>query len=137
MEILDQQFPFLVLPFDESDNSNRNVSGFLNPLASLTHFSKLNYQILDLKGYTELNYKDVHDFAQAQNASINLKDQVQSFYKSMKPGQRDEVMSLVYSLNCMLEHFDAKDDCFSVGLLSKIVAHELNTVIPSKNRRKV
>ena len=37
----------------------------------------------------------------------------------------------------MLDHLDAKEDCFSLGILSALVANELNLSPGSKNRKKV
>ncbi len=45
--------------------------------------------------------------------------------------------NLAYSLHLMLDYLDAKDDCYSLGLLSKIVSHELNSMQLTKLRRKV
>ena len=45
--------------------------------------------------------------------------------------------SLSYSLNEMLEHLEAKEECFSLGILSGIVANELNQSSASNQRKKV
>ena len=37
----------------------------------------------------------------------------------------------------MLDHLDCKDDCYSLGVLSKLVSHELNSMQATKLRRKV
>jgi hypothetical protein len=37
----------------------------------------------------------------------------------------------------MLELLDAKDDCFTLGLLSKIVSYEFGNMQSTKHRRKV
>jgi hypothetical protein len=37
----------------------------------------------------------------------------------------------------MLDHLDAKEDCFSLGILSALVANELNLSSGSKHRKKV
>ena len=36
----------------------------------------------------------------------------------------------------MLDHLDAKEDCFSLGILSALVANELNVSSCSKQRKK-
>ena len=37
----------------------------------------------------------------------------------------------------MLEHLDAKDECYTLGILSAIVSNELNLLSVAKQRRKV
>ena len=37
----------------------------------------------------------------------------------------------------MFQYLDAKDDCFTLGVLSKIVSNELNSMQSFKQRRKV
>lgn len=37
----------------------------------------------------------------------------------------------------MLEYLEAKDDCFTLGILSAIVSHEMNASQATKQRRKV
>ena len=45
--------------------------------------------------------------------------------------------ALTVSIDTMLDLMDAKDDCFTMGILSSIVANELNKSSDAKLRRKV
>lgn len=44
---------------------------------------------------------------------------------------------MTHSLNEMLDHLDAKEESFSLGILSTLVANELNLSSGSKQRKKV
>jgi len=87
------------------------------------------YQRLVIQEHNELH-------TLANSSSANLKDHFQHYYQNFTQDDQNEIKSLTYSLNEMLELLDAKEECFSLGILSAIIASELNLSVASKQRKK-
>jgi hypothetical protein len=112
---------------------------FLNPFVSWSATPLLaDYnQIVAVETYQRLikqEMNELHTLA-TSNTQAN-KDHFQPYYTSFGASELNELKAMSASLNEMLDHLDAKDDCFSLGVLSAIVANELNNSAVSKQRRK-
>jgi hypothetical protein len=114
---------------------------FLNPFVSWSNSQLISEhnQIVNVEIYQRLikqEMNELHTLASGSNAQAN-KDHFQPYYTNFGQNEMNELRALGGSLNEMLEHLDAKDDCFTLGVLSAIVANELNNSAISKQRRKV
>jgi len=112
----------------------------LNPLCSWSlqnpKPNNLN-QIVNAETYQRLvsqEHNELHSLA--NSSSANVKDHFQHYYQNFAQEDQNEIKSITYSLNEMLELLDAKEECFSLGILSSIIASELNLSGPSKQRKK-
>ncbi len=112
----------------------------MNPFASwslsTSDTSKLN-QIVGAETYQRLIKQEMHELHTLAQSSNSNKDHFEKYYSNFDQTELRELKSIGQSLNEMLECLDAKDDCFSLGILSAIVANELNVSQLSKHRRKV
>ena len=100
--------------------------------------SSNNYnQIVNIETYQRLIKQEMTELHTLASTSTANKDHFQQYYASFGQNELNELRALVSTLNEMLDHLDAKDDCFSLGILSAIAANELNVLAASKQRRKV
>jgi hypothetical protein len=111
---------------------------FLNPLVSWSASPQLTdyNQIVTVETYQRLVKQEMNELHTMANSTQANKDHFQPYYTNFGTNELNELKALSASLNEMLEHLDAKDDCFSLGVLSAIVANELNNSAVSKQRRK-
>lgn len=58
-------------------------------------------------------------------------------FPSLSPELQTRIRSLVCELNMIMEGIGAREECFSVGYLSRIIAGELANYPQAKNRRKL
>ncbi|RNA41962.1 sec1 family domain-containing 2 [Brachionus plicatilis] len=129
-DIFYEKFPFAIL----TNNQESNL--FLNPLSSWSLNSKNFNQFVSIEVYNRLVKQEVTDLhALSPNNPVN-KDNIQNLYLSLTESEINEFQAIANSLNEMLEHLDSKDDCFTLGVLSSIIANELNQSSDSKLRRK-
>lgn len=140
-DIFHERFPFACMPHSLSPNPTNNSSYqcFLNPLSSWSQNNNLNNfnQIVNVDTYQRLVNQEQHELHTLASSTVaNSKDYFQQYYQNFTPDDINELKSLSYSLNEMLEHLNAKEDCFSLGILSAIVANELDLSAASKQRKK-
>jgi hypothetical protein len=112
---------------------------FLNPLSSWS--SSINpenfNQVVNLDTYQHLIKQETTELHTLANSSAsNTKDHFSQYYHNLNQLELNELKSLSNSLNEMLDQLDAKDDVFTFGILSAIVANELNMSNASKQRKK-
>ncbi len=136
-----EKFPFVFLPLNTSKLPHSTLL-FLNPFVSWSTSASINdyNQIVNVETYQRLikqEMNELHTLANSSSSQTNSRDHFQPYYTNFGESELNELHALSASLNEMLEHLDAKDECFSLGVLSAIVANELNHSATSKQRRKV
>jgi hypothetical protein len=112
---------------------------YLNPLSSWQSGpNEENFsQIVSFDTYQRLVKQEMNEMHSSANSSAsNSKDHFQQYYHNLSKSELSDLKGLSCSLNEMLEYLDTKDDCFTLGILSALVANELNQLNASKQRRK-
>lgn len=117
--------------------NNQETNLFLNPLSSWSISSENPYQFVNIDVYNRLVRQEVTDLHALSANNPQNKDNIQNLYLTLNECEINEFQAIANSLNEMLENLDAKDDCFTLGVLSSIIANELNQSSDSKLRRKV
>ena len=136
-EIFYEKFPFLCLP-QHSDTALL----YLNPFSKWSSLNFVNTdnfnQLVGLDTYQRLIKQELNELHTLANSSAaNTKDHFQHYYNNFNQTELNDLKGLTSSINDMLEFLDAKDDCFSLGILSALLANELNHSQLAKQRRKV
>lgn len=90
------------------------------------------YQFVSIDVYNRLVRQEVTDLH-----ALSANNNIQNLYLALNESEINEFQAIANSLNEMLESLDAKDDCFTLGVLSSLIANELNQSSDSKLRRKV
>ncbi|CAF0750297.1 unnamed protein product [Brachionus calyciflorus] len=126
-DIFYEKFPFLMM------TQNSNISLFLNPFSSWNSDSN---QIVSIDVYNRLVKQEMNELHLSSTGHASNKDHFQTLYQNFSELEMNELTALTNSINEMLEYLDAKDDCFTLGVLSSIVANELNQSSDAKLRRK-
>ena len=128
-DIFYEKFPFAIL------TQNSDVSLCLNPLSSWSLSS--SNQLVNIDVYHRLVKQEMIEIHSSTSGNSANKDHFQALYQNLSESEMSEFRGLACSINEMLDFLEAKDDLFTLGVLSTIIANEINQSSDAKIRRKV
>lgn len=144
-----ERFPFAIFPQHLSSPDNSTLL-FLNPFNSWSlNFSDSNLnQLVGIDAYQKLVKQEMSDSGSSGGATLS-KDHLQQVFQNFGQHELNELKvnlnpklfrlniheiilvyflkALSYSINEMIDCLDAKVECFTMGVLSTLVANEINS----------